>query len=104
MSPAQILNHIQGARQSKNVAGSTTIASNAVASSGNSNGIFSSTTRTIRESVAKQENFARKSLIGEASLVELMTATTEAKNTMDTAVKVRDKFLEAFDKVMNMSM
>lgn len=94
MSPAQILNHIQGARQS----------TNAVASSGNSSGILSNTTRTIREPIANQEDLARKSLIGEASLVELMTATTEAKNTMDTAVKVRDKFLEAFDKVMNMSM
>ncbi|MDP4708507.1 MAG: flagellar hook-basal body complex protein FliE [Rickettsiaceae bacterium] len=95
MSPAQILNHIQA----KQTGGATTIGG--VASS---SGLAGSATNTLRSAVAKQEQTARKSLIGEASLVELLTTTTEAKNVMDTTVRVRDKFLEAFDKVMNMSM
>lgn len=96
MTPDQILSRIQGAKQ----AGvSTSVSDNAVSS-----GIVGNTVKTIRNSVANHEQTARKSLIGEASLIELLTATTEAKNTMEATVKVRDKFLEAFDKVMNMSM
>jgi flagellar hook-basal body complex protein FliE len=95
MSPAQILNHIQ----SKQTSGATTIGGGS-----SSAGLVGSATNTLRGAVAKQEQIAKKSLIGEASLVELLTATTEAKNVMDTTVRVRDKFLEAFDKVMNMSM
>jgi len=98
MSPTQILSHIQGARQ----AGGAGLA--AVGASGISSGLIGSTTNTLRSSIARQEQTARKSLIGEASLIELLTATTEAKNVMDTTVRVRDKFIEAFDKVMNMSM
>jgi flagellar hook-basal body complex protein FliE len=92
MSPAQILNHIQ----SKQAGGATII--------GGASSLAGSATNTLRNNIAKQEQTARKSLIGEASLVELLTVTTEAKNVMDTTVRVRDKFLEAFDKVMNMSM
>jgi flagellar hook-basal body complex protein FliE len=91
MSPTQILNHIQ-----KQTNSATTI--------GTGSSPAGSATNTLRNNIAKQEQTARKSLIGEASLVELLTATTEAKNVMDTTVRVRDKFLEAFDKVMNMSM
>jgi len=101
MSPTQILNRIQGAQ----AGGAAFHAINSTALNNNlQSGIISNTVRTIRSSVAKHEQTARKSLIGEASLIELLTATTEAKNTMEATVKVRDKFLEAFDKVMNMSM
>lgn len=99
MSPEQILNRIQGVKQA-GFAGSTYSA----ASNGLASGIVGNTVKAIRNSVSKHEQTARKSLIGEASLIELLTATTEAKNTMEATVKVRDKFLEAFDKVMNMSM
>jgi flagellar hook-basal body complex protein FliE len=103
MSPEQILSHIQGAKQSAsgNFQASVNVTS---PSSLNSNSVFGNTVSNLRESVSKHERTARKSLIGEASLVELLTATTEAKNTLEATVKVRDKFLEAFDKVMNMSM
>jgi flagellar hook-basal body complex protein FliE len=94
MSPTQILNHIQ-----KQTNSATTIGTGSSPA-----GLAGSATNTLRNNIAKQEQTARKSLIGEASLVELLTATTEAKNVMDTTVRVRDKFLEAFDKVMNMSM
>jgi flagellar hook-basal body complex protein FliE len=104
MSPDQILSHIQGARQS--TAGDAFQSSVSVASTsnGHSSSVFGNTVSSLRESVSKHERTARKSLVGEASLVELLTATTEAKNTLEATVKVRDKFLEAFDKVMNMSM
>ncbi|MEM6338948.1 MAG: flagellar hook-basal body complex protein FliE [Pseudomonadota bacterium] len=103
MSPDQILSRIQGAKQASG-AGFAGAASAAAASNGLSSGIVGNTVKAIRSSVSKHEQTARKSLIGEASLIELLTATTEAKNTMEATVKVRDKFLEAFDKVMNMSM
>lgn len=96
MTPDQILSRIQGAKQADT--------SFSVPDNGVSNGIVGNTVNAIRNSVSNHEQTARKSLIGEASLIELLTATTEAKNTMEATVKVRDKFLEAFDKVMNMSM
>ncbi len=97
MTPAQILSHIQGARSSG-------VNSYEAASTRNASGVIGSATNALRSAVSKQENVARKSLVGQASLIDLLTATTEAKNVMDSTVKVRDKFLEAFDRVMNMSM
>lgn len=102
MSPDQILSRIQVARQAGGAAFTAT--STAAVSNGLSSGIVGNTAKALRGSVATHEQTARKSLIGEASLIELLTATTDAKNTMEATVKVRDKFLEAFDKVMNMSM
>jgi flagellar hook-basal body complex protein FliE len=96
MSPEQILSRIHGSRE--------TNTTNSILTGNNAGGIAGRATGILREVVSKQENVARKSLIGEASLVELLTTTTEAKNVMDSTVKIRDKFLEAFDKVMNMSM
>lgn len=96
MTPTQILSHIQGAKNSG-------VNSYDAASSKNAS-VMGSATNALRSAVSKQENVARKSLVGQASLIDLLTATTEAKNVMDSTVKVRDKFLEAFDRVMNMSM
>ena len=102
MSPTQILNRIQGAQQS---GGAAFHATNTAALNNNQqSGVISNTAKTLRNSVEKHELTARKSLIGEASLVELLTATTEAKNAMEATVKVRDKFLETWEKVMAMSM
>jgi len=96
MSPQQILSHIKNVKQSSNVA---TISQN------NSNsGVVDGTLRSMKTKLTTQEQVVRKSLIGEASLVELLTATTEAKNNMDMMVKIRDKFLETFDKVINMNI
>jgi flagellar hook-basal body complex protein FliE len=92
MSPAQILQHIQGAKS-------------AVGSSGvYSTGMVGSSVSALRSTLNQHEKVVRKSLINEASLVDVLTATTEATNTMKTMVSVRDKFMEAFDKVMNMSI
>lgn len=92
MTPAQILSHIQSA---KSVSSNTNI---------NNSGVVFSAAKNIRETLQKQEHTVRKSLIGEASLIDVLTTTTEAKNVMDTTIRVRDKLLEAFDKVMNMAM
>lgn len=90
MSPEQILGHIQEARTIAAVVGSSDIAE--------------TVTQNVRETLKKQERVSRKALINEASLVDVLTATTEATNTMKTVVEVRNKFMEAFDKVMNMSI
>jgi flagellar hook-basal body complex protein FliE len=90
MSPEQILGHIQDARSAAAVVGSS--------------GIAEAVTQNIREPLKKQEQVSRKALINKASLVDVLTATTEATNTMKTVVEVRNKFMEAFDKVMNMSI
>ncbi len=94
MSPDQILQRIQGA---KSVA-------NGNLSDIYSNGVLGSGVSALRGTLNQHEKVVRKSLINEASLIDVLTATTEATNTMKTMVSVRDKFMEAFDKVMNMSI
>lgn len=89
MSPEQILQHIQQSRSGAVV--NNTVAAG-VAVSG------------VRRVLASQEDLVRKSLINEASLVDVLTATTEATNAMKTIVEIRNKFMEAFEKVLNMSI
>ncbi|RTK93020.1 MAG: hypothetical protein EKK61_01925 [Rickettsiales bacterium] len=93
LSPSQILERITNARvnDSKNFANKNS-------------GIVSGAVSSLKGVIAKQENAARKSLIGEASLIDLLTTTTEAKNLVETMVKLRTELLAAFDKVMNMNM
>jgi flagellar hook-basal body complex protein FliE len=91
MTPQQILGHIQGHK-------------NQSVSPPSSAGLVEIATGTIKNSLKKQEQVSRKALINEASLIDVLTATTEATNTMKTVVEVRNKFMEAFDKVMNMSV
>lgn len=94
MSPDQILSHIQNAKISAMNSGSSSVAS----------GFVANTVSDVRATLAKQETTVRKSLINEASLIDVLTSTTEAANTMKIVVSVRDKFMESFDKVMNMTM
>lgn len=93
MSPDQILQHIQSAKSFANLNSFNV-----------SNGLLGSGVSALRGTLNKHEKMVRKSLINEASLIDVLTATTEATNTMKTMVSVRDKFMEAFDKVMNMSI
>ncbi len=97
LSSTQILDRIQQARN-------PSISYTAASTNGNISGTVGTAFKALHNTVSKQESAVRKSLIGEASLIDILTATTEAKNVMDTTVRVRDKFLEAFDKVMNMAM
>lgn len=96
MSPEQILMHIKSAQGHSSAA-------NAVASTANAD-LASGVLKKVRADLRKQEGTARKSLVNEASLVDLLTATTEATNTVKVLVEVRNKFLEAHEKVMNMSV
>lgn len=95
MSPEQILMHIKTAQ------GQTASAASAATSGAD---ISSKVLKQVRQSLRNQENTARKSLVNEASLVDILTATTEATNTVKVLVEVRNKFLEAHEKVMNMSV
>ncbi len=91
LSPTQILNRISNAKANEAVSFSNS-------------GLVSGAVSNLKGAIAKQESVARKSLIGEASLIDLLTTTTEAKNIVDGLVKLRTEFLTAFDKVMNMNM
>ncbi len=96
MSPKEILNHIKA---SQNMS-----ASIPNASSFNSNGIGTDVIKSLRSKLETQEKMTRKSLVNEASLIDVLTSTTEATNTVKTLVEVRNKFMEAYDKVMNMNL
>lgn len=71
--------------------------------SGNSN-FASKLVSNVKTTLETYEDQSRKSLIGESSLTELLTSANKAKNTLESTVKLRQKFLEACDKVLNMSM
>ncbi|WPY00559.1 Flagellar hook-basal body complex protein FliE [Candidatus Trichorickettsia mobilis] len=94
MSPDQILQHIIHAKAS----GSANV------NAAGSNGIAETIVGELRKKVSTHEQTIRKSLINEASLADLMYAANEAKNTVQTMVALRDKFLESFEKVMNMQI
>lgn len=96
MSPEQILMHI------RNSQGHVTLVNNI--SNAQNSGIVSTIVQTVRQSLRKQEALNRKSLVNEAYLIEVLTASTEATNNVKTLVEIRNKFLEAHEKVMNMSI
>jgi len=93
MTPSQILSHINNAK-----------ASGEIASVISQTGIAESIVGDLRKKLNNQENTVRKSLISEASFTDLLTTVNEAKNNLQTMSTVRDKFFEAFEKVMNMSI
>jgi flagellar hook-basal body complex protein FliE len=90
MSPDQILAQIKGA--------------NRVSSVNNSGNLFGDLTQQVKSVVQKHESTVRRSLIGQASSLELLTNSTEASNTVKSLVTVRDKMLEAYEKMWGMSI
>ena len=90
MNPSQILNHITEARSSRPSITDSVQLSHAAEHFGN----------TLR----KHEDVTRKSIVGKASLQEVMTAANEASNAVKTATAVRGKLLDAWDKIMNMQI
>lgn len=60
--------------------------------------------QALGSSLRHHEDITQKSLTGEASLQDLMVATTEARNALSTATALRDKFLAFLDKIMNMQV
>lgn len=98
MSPEQILTHIKSAQ------GQLITNSSAGISAATNSNVTSSVLKKVRKSLNEQEKTVRKSLVNEASLVDILTATTEATNNLKVLVDVRNKFLEVHEKVMNMSV
>lgn len=92
MSPNQILDHINGVKSAQTINGFAQA------------GVAESVLGKLSADVKKHEQIMRKSVLNEASLVDLVTAANEANNTVKTMVVVRDKVLEAFDKIMNMQV
>lgn len=88
MSPEQIMNH---ARQVSN------IPQNSQQSSA-----LASTVGTISKAVQNDENVKKRSITGDASLSEVIEATSEAKTTLQTAIAVRNKLIESWNQIMNM--
>jgi flagellar hook-basal body complex protein FliE len=111
MTPGEILSHIQNTKASAPTAATATQSFSAAANTnyindtqGSSSNVASMFINKIRGSIEQKEAITRKALIGEASLVDILTTTTETKNLVNTTVKVRDEFLKAYDKVFNMNM
>jgi flagellar hook-basal body complex protein FliE len=59
---------------------------------------------TIPTALRKDEDVKRRAIIGEASLTEVIAATSEASTVLKTAVAVRNKVLEAFQRITDMPM
>lgn len=63
---------------------------------------ISSAVGQVAKSIKTDEETKKKYMVGDASLTEVIEATTEAKTTLQTAIAVRNKVLETFEKIMNM--
>jgi len=92
MSPQQILNHVTNASNSAEFVSSV------------NNGIAESVIKEARSKVSKQEKIIKKSLVNEASLIDLVTVTTEARNTVEIMSVVRNKLLESWNSIINMQV
>lgn len=58
----------------------------------------------IRNDVKRQETVSKRHLLGEASLVELATATSNASHTVKTMTTLRDEFFKSFEKIMSLQI
>lgn len=78
-------------------------AKNSVDSSrASNNGIATKAFESIPKALRRDEHVKRQAIIGEASMTEVIEATSEASTVLKTAVAVRNKVLEAFQRVMDM--
>ena len=94
MTPDQILNHINNAKMSGiNSVGATP-----------SSGLAEAAFGELRKKLSHSEDTINKSLINEASLLDVVNTTNDTNNTLQVMVAVRDKMLEAFEKVMAMQI
>ena len=56
----------------------------------------------LSNSVRNDEDVKRRSIIGDASLSEVIAATSEAKTTLQTTVAARNKLIEMWNQILNM--
>lgn len=92
MSPEKILTYINNIKYGN------------VTNGVESNSVVSQLVCQASNQLKRHEDTIRKSLIDEASLNELLSTTAAAQNEVKTLVTLRDKFVEAWDKVMNMQI
>ena len=59
---------------------------------------------TLSKTIRTDEETKKKFMAGDATLTQVIEATTEAKTTLQTAIAVRNKVLEAFREIMNMPL
>jgi len=57
---------------------------------------------TIVETQSKSENLSAKAVTGEANVVDVVQAVTEAEVVIQTAVAVRDRVIGAYQEIMRM--
>lgn len=74
------------------------ISSTALNNSGMASKLFSN----LPKALLKDEEVRKRAIIGEASLTEVIAATSEAKVVLQVAVATRNKVHEAFVKIMDM--
>jgi flagellar hook-basal body complex protein FliE len=89
MSPEQILSHIRTRAVDNNF------------SSGN---IISQAISAVKAPLKAAEIVTKKALLGEASILELATSTTQAQNTLKTVVAFRDQLTQGLDKIFSMQL
>ncbi len=88
MKPEEILAHMQQVK----AGGITSLSQNSVSSSISS----------LSSNIKHDEDVKKRAILGKASLSEIIASTSEAKATLQTAVAVRNKVLDAFEKIMGM--
>ncbi len=74
------------------------------ASVGSDSNVASTMFSTVSSALRKDEDVKRRSIVNEASLTEVIAATSEAKAVLQTAVAVRNKVLAAFEDIMKMPL
>ena len=91
MTPEQIMSHV---KQTNPEATQMTSVVNS--------GCLANQVGSLAKAIKTNEGKQKKYLVGDASLTEVIEATTEPKTTLQTAIAVRNKVLETFEKIMNM--
>jgi flagellar hook-basal body complex protein FliE len=57
---------------------------------------------SLSHSIKHDEDVKRRAIIGEASLSEVISATSEAKTTLQTTIAARNKVIEMWNQILNM--
>jgi flagellar hook-basal body complex protein FliE len=57
---------------------------------------------SLSNSIKHDEDVKKRAIIGEASLSEVISATSEAKTTLQTTIAARNKVIEMWNQIMNM--
>ncbi|MDX2050526.1 MAG: flagellar hook-basal body complex protein FliE [Rickettsiaceae bacterium] len=96
LTPKEILDRISLSKAAQNVVNNSfgsVFASNAIKSLDN-----------VRSTLKAQERAASKAAIGDANLVELMTANTKATSLLSAIVAIKDEAKAAWEKIWSMSL